>query len=139
MSGVKKWGLGLLWLGFATGLKAQQQQEFGYTQYMDNLTPFNQAYSMLDKNGSLNALVRKQFVGIQGSPSTFIFDASLPIESIQASAGALVLNDQFAIEQNTQISAFFAKSIQLGGAQYLAVSISAGVKKYVANFSSLDP
>ena len=57
MNCVKKWMLCLLFTGFAISLKAQQQQEFGYTQYMDNLTPFNQAYSMLDKNGSVSALV----------------------------------------------------------------------------------
>lgn len=125
---------------FATHLHAQTaQQEFSYTQYMDNLTPVNQAYSMLDKNGSINAIARKQYVGIQGSPGTFIFNGNLPIESINATAGVLVLSDQLAVEHNTQISAFFAKSLQVGEAQYLAVSLSVGVKNYVANFSSLDP
>lgn len=139
MKAIKKWGICLLFLGFALGLKAQQQQEFGYTQYMDNLTPFNQAYSMLDKNGSVSALVRKQFVGIQGAPSTFIFGGNLPIESINGSAGLLVMNDKLAVESNTQISAYFAKSIQLNDANFLAVSISGGLKNYVGNFSAVGP
>ena len=138
MKTINKWGLCLLFLMSALGLKAQQQQEFGYTQYMDNLTPFNQAYSMLDKSGSINALVRKQFVGIQGAPSTFIFNGNLPIESVNGASGLLVMNDKFAIESNTQISAYFAKSIQLSDADYLAVSISGGFKSYTANFSTLD-
>ncbi|HEY9002985.1 MAG TPA: PorP/SprF family type IX secretion system membrane protein [Mucilaginibacter sp.] len=140
MKAIRKWGICLLFvLGFALGLKAQQQQEFGYTQYMDNLTPFNQAYSMLDKNGSVSALVRKQFVGIQGAPSTFIFNGNLPIESINGASGLLVMNDQFAIETNTQFSAYFAKSIQMNDADFLAVSISGGIKSYRASFSTLDP
>src|ERR1700760_4268921 len=121
MANLKKWSISLLLLGLAMGLKAQQQQEFGYTQYMDNLTPFNQAYSMLDKNGSVSALVRNQFLGIQGAPSTFILNGNVPIESINASAGLLVMNDQFAIEHNTQIGTYFAKSIQVGESQFLAV------------------
>jgi type IX secretion system PorP/SprF family membrane protein len=48
------------------------------------------------------------------------------------------MNDKFAIESNTQISAYFAKSIQLSDAEYLAVSISGGFKSYMANFSTLD-
>ena len=135
---VKKCGICLLLLSFAIGLKAQQQQEFGYTQYMDNLTPFNQAYSMLSKNGSLNALIRNQFIGIQGAPNTFILNGTFPIESVNGAVGMLIMNDQFAIEHNTQISGFFAKSVQLGETQYLAVSLSAGIKYYTANFSSLD-
>src|SRR6185312_2700360 len=138
MANFKKWSISLLMLGLAMGLKAQQQQEFGYTQYMANLTPFNQAYSMLDKNGSVSALVRRQFLGIQGGPSTFILNGNLPIESMDASAGFLVMNDQFAIEHNTQIGAYFAKSIQVGESQFLAVSLSAGLKYYTANLSSLD-
>jgi type IX secretion system PorP/SprF family membrane protein len=138
MKAIRRWGLSLLFLGLALGLRAQQQQEFGYTQYMDNLTPFNQAYSMLDKSGSVSALVRKQFVGIQGAPSTFIFNGSLPIESIDGASGILVMNDKFAIESNTQFSAYFAKSIQMSDAGFLAVSISGGVKSYIANFSTLD-
>ncbi|MBV8391365.1 MAG: PorP/SprF family type IX secretion system membrane protein, partial [Mucilaginibacter sp.] len=139
MKAIRKWGICLLFLGFALGLRAQQQQEFGYTQYMDNLTPFNQAYSMLDKAGSVSTLVRKQFVGIQGAPSTFIFSGNLPIESINGASGLLVMNDQFAIESNTQFSAYFAKSIQMSDADFLAVSISGGIKSYRANFSTLDP
>ena len=134
----RNWGLCLLFFGLAPGLKAQQQQEFGYTQYMDNLTPFNQAYSLLDKNSSVRALVRRQFVGIQGAPGTFIFSGNLPIESISGSAGILVMNDKFAIESNTQFSAYFGKAIQLNDKNFLGVSISAGLKNYVANFSSLD-
>src|ERR1700743_1498907 len=136
---IRKWGLCILFLGLAPGLKAQQQQEFGYTQYMDNLTPFNQAYSLLDKNSSVTALVRRQFVGIQGAPSTFIFSGSLPIESIGGSSGILVMNDKFAVESKTQFSAWFGKSIQLNDESFLGVSISGGLKNYVANFSSLDP
>ncbi len=136
---IRKWGLCLLFLGLVLGLKAQQQQEFGYTQYMDNLTPFNQAYSLLDKNSSVTALVRRQFVGIQGAPSTFIFSGSLPIESIGGSSGILVMNDKFAVESKTQFSAYFGKSIQLNDESFLGVSISGGLKNYVANFSSLDP
>jgi len=136
---IRKWGLCILFLGLAPGLKAQQQQEFGYTQYMDNLTPFNQAYSLLDKNSSVTALVRRQFVGIQGAPSTFIFSGNLPIESIGGSSGILVMNDKFAVESKTQFSAYFGKSIQLNDESFLGVSISGGLKNYVANFSSLDP
>jgi len=122
----------------ATGLRAQQQQQFAYTQYMNDQIPFNQAYSMLDKSGSINAVIRKQYVGVNGSPGTFIFDASFPVESVRGAAGMLVMNDQFGIEHNTQISAFFAKAVQLGDTQYLSVSLSAGIKNYTANFSSLD-
>ncbi|MDB4918060.1 type IX secretion system membrane protein PorP/SprF [Mucilaginibacter sp.] len=78
---------------------------------MNNLTPFNQAYSLPDKKGSVNAQVRDQFVGIQGAPSTLILNANVPVESLGGSAWILVMNDQFGVEHNTQFSAFFSKGI----------------------------
>ncbi|WP_295772300.1 PorP/SprF family type IX secretion system membrane protein [uncultured Mucilaginibacter sp.] len=116
------------------------QQFFSYTQYMNNLTPLNSAYSLLDKNASLSALLRKQWNGIKdGSPTTFIFNGNMPIESMNAAAGLTVLNDQFFVEHLTEINAFFAKGIQLSEKQFLGVSINAGIRRYVANYSSLDP
>jgi type IX secretion system PorP/SprF family membrane protein len=129
---------GILLLLIITGNYAKAQQFFSYSQYMNNLTPLNSAYSLINKNGSLNALVRKQWTGIEGAPSTFIFNGNLPIESINSSAGLIVMNDQFAVEHLTEINGFFAKGIQLSQNQFLGVSINAGIRRYVANYSSLD-
>jgi type IX secretion system PorP/SprF family membrane protein len=118
---------------------AAQQQPFNYTQYMDNLTPFNPAYSLLDKSASINTLASKQLVGINGGPTTFLLNGGLPIESINSSAGLILLSDQLAIEQETEVNAYFAKAIQLGEDAYLAVSLNAGLRNYIANYTSIDP
>jgi len=126
----------LSFLMVTTGVRAQQQS-FSYTQYMDNLTPLNPAYSLLDKAGSISSLARREWAGIEGAPTTFLFNGNLPIPSINASTGLIVLNDQFAIEHQTEVNAYFAKAIQLGPEHFLAVSINAGVRSYTANFSTL--
>ncbi len=125
--------IGILSSGSVKG----QTQQFSYTQYMDNLTPLNPAYSLLDKAGSLNMLGRKEWVGVDGAPTTFLFNGNIPIPAINAAAGLIVLNDQFAIERQTEVNAYFAKSIQLGPEAYLGVSLNAGVRNYVANYSQL--
>ncbi|WP_158826607.1 PorP/SprF family type IX secretion system membrane protein [Mucilaginibacter lacusdianchii] len=117
---------------------AKAQQLFSYSQYINNLTPLNPAYSVIDKAGSLNGIFRKQWAGIEGSPATFIVNGNLPIESINGAAGLTVLNDDFAVEHLTEVNLFFAKSIQLADNQYLAVSLNGGIRRYVANYSSLD-
>jgi type IX secretion system PorP/SprF family membrane protein len=116
-----------------------QQQIYSYSQYADNLTPINPAYSLLDKAGSLSAVGRKQFVGIEGAPSSLLFNANLPISSIGGAAGVYVLTDQIAVERQVEVNAFFAKAIQLEENQFLAVSLNAGIRNYLGNYSSLDP
>ncbi|CAN5383534.1 type IX secretion system membrane protein PorP/SprF [soil metagenome] len=129
--------LGLVLL--TAGRSLAQQNAFTYTQYADNLTPLNSAYSVVDKAGSISLLGRKQFVGIQGAPTTFLFNGNFPLENINSAVGLSVLNDQFAVEHQTEINAYFAKAIQLEANGYLAVSLNAGIRNYSANFSSLDP
>lgn len=115
-----------------------QQNSFSYTQYADNLTALNPAYSLLDKAASISLLARKQWVGINGAPTTFLLNGNIPIENIGAAAGLTIMNDQFAVEHQTEVNAYFAKSIQLEDNAFLSVSINAGIRNYVADYSTLD-
>lgn len=128
--------LGLLLIINST--TSAQQQAFSYNQYADNLTILNSAYSVVDKAGSVSLLGRKQFVGIDGAPTTFLFSGDIAIPRINAAAGVTIINDKFAIENLTEVNAFFAKAIQLTGKTNLAVSLNAGFKNYRADYASLD-
>ena len=127
---------GLVLCAAAKGLA--QTPAFTYTQFMDNLTPLNPAASLLDKAGSVSTLARKQWVGIEGAPTTYLLNANLPFSDINAAAGLIVFNDNFAVEHQTEVNAYFAKAIQLGEADFLAVSLNAGLRNYTAYFSQLD-
>jgi len=132
--------LGLILLAFFNITPAgAQNSAFTYTQYMDNLTPLNPAYSLLDKAGSVNTLARKQLVGVDGSPVTFLLTGNLPLESINGAAGLIILDDQIAIEKQTEVNGYFAKAIQLGLNDYLAVSLNFGLRNYIADYSLVSP
>jgi len=122
----------------STRVAAQTEQPFSYTQYMDNLAPINPAYSLLDQAGSLNTLASKQLIGINGSPTSFLINGDVPLPSITSSAGFSVLSDQLAIEKEIEVNAYFAKAIQVGPEDYLAVSLNAGLRNYTALYSSLE-
>jgi len=115
------------------------QQSFSYTQYMNNLTPLNSAYALMDNDGSFNMLARRQWAGINGAPTTLFFNGNIPLEKINGSAGLIFENDKFGPENLTEINAFYAQSVQLGEGNFLAVSLNLGFKNYVANYSQLDP
>jgi len=119
--------------------KAWAQQPFTFTQYMNNLTPVNAAYSTLDDAGNLNVVGRKQFIGISGAPSTFLFNGSMPIPGIASNAGLIVLNDKYGAENLTEINGFFAKKIQLSGGSFLSAGINAGFRNHTVHTSALDP
>ena len=80
------------------------QQPFTYTQYMNSVTPYNTNYSLLDKSGSITILGRQQWAGLDGAPSSLSFSGNLPITAINASAGLIVLHDQFAVKKLSEVS-----------------------------------
>ncbi|WP_158989119.1 PorP/SprF family type IX secretion system membrane protein [Mucilaginibacter sp. L196] len=123
---------------FVYNSSAQSIAPFSYTQYMNNLTPINSAYSLTDQAGSVTAVTRKQFTGIDGAPSTYLLNASIPLPDMGASTGFIVQNEQIAVEKQTEASFFFAKSIQLDDQTFLAVSANAGIRSYKANYLSID-
>ena len=123
---------------FAAAEGFAQTPAFTYTQFMDNLTPLNPAYSLLDKAGSISTLARKQWVGIDGAPTTYLLNGNAPFPDINAAAGMIIFNDNFAIEHQTEVNAYFAKGIQLGENDFLAVSLNAGLRNYTAYYSQLD-
>jgi len=115
-----------------------QQRLNNYAQFADNVTPFNPAYSLLDKAGSVNTLLSRQFVEIQtGAPTYFLFNLNIPFESMNAAGGLILKNNSIGPETLTEINAFFAKSIQLTDKDFLSVSLNAGFQKYV--FQDPDP
>lgn len=127
-------------LGLLLGAEVSQAQiPFSYTQYLDNLIPLNPAASMLDKGGSVHLLGRKQWVGLEGAPRTYMLNGHLPIHAIQGTAGLMIMQDEVAIEKLTEANAFVAKSVRLDPTTYLAVSLNFGVRRYTANYANLAP
>src|SRR5690606_35281129 len=126
----------LIWV--VSPIKAQQP--YTYTQYMENLTPLNPAYSLLNPQGAVDLVVRKQWFGVKGAPSTLIADAYLPVGADEkTTAGLIVMHDNIAVENQSEADAFLAKAVQISAVDYLAVSINAGVRRYTTDFASLDP
>jgi len=120
-------------------LSTYGQQTFSYTQYMNNLTPINPAYSLVDDQASFNMIARRQWAGVEGAPTTLFFNGNIPLPGMNGSTGLVVENDKFGVENLTEINAFYAQSVKLADNQFLAVSFTLGYKNYVANYSQLDP
>ncbi len=63
--------LALVTLGFVPDVQAQQDPH--YTQYMYNMSVMNPAYAGSKENLSMGLLYRKQWVDIEGAPTTGTF------------------------------------------------------------------
>jgi len=136
---MNKFYLMLLVFLFSGVLASQAQQQFTYTQFIDNLTAINPAWSLTQDGGAINILGRKQWLNIEGAPSTFMANGYMPIKSINATLGFTFMNDNVAVENLNEFNFFFAKAVKLDDELYLSAAVNGGFRKYKALYSNLDP
>ncbi|WP_130858374.1 PorP/SprF family type IX secretion system membrane protein [Olivibacter jilunii] len=120
-----------------TFTKAQQAPT--YNQYANQPTALNPTASLLRPDGEVALLGRKQWVNLEGAPTSYWMTAHAPWHKFNAAIGLNVRHESLAIENATELSAFLAKSVRLSENEYLAMSMSLGVSFYNGSFSQVDP
>ena len=72
--------------------QAQAQQEAMYSQYMFNTLALNPAYAGSRDVLSMTALYRRQWIGIEGAPTTQTFTADMPLNKERIGLGLQLTN-----------------------------------------------
>ncbi|MEO1255123.1 MAG: type IX secretion system membrane protein PorP/SprF [Bacteroidota bacterium] len=117
-------------------VKAQHQAMF--TQYMFNVTAINPAAVGSHETLSLTALVREQWVGIDGAPSTQTLAIHAPLNQNRIAGGLLVMRDKIGV--TSQTAAFAAGAYRIlfpKGA--LSMGLQFGFSAYNSDLALLDP
>ena len=120
-------------------LKTEAQQDPMYTQYMYNTLSVNPGYAGSRGALSITGLVREQWVGIKGAPSTQTLTLHSPIYSDNMGLGLSVINDNVGPIHQTMLFADYAYSIQTTENAKLAFGLKAGVNVFQADLLSLHP
>jgi type IX secretion system PorP/SprF family membrane protein len=106
-------------------LNTQAQQDPHYTQYMYNMNVINPAYAGSKENLSFGLLYRKQWVEIQGAPTTMTFSGHSPVGK-NVGLGLSFISDQIGPVKEQNVYADFSYTLNLGGEHRLAFGIKAG-------------
>ena len=112
--------LGLLTL---TGMYGQQDPQ--YTQYMYNMNIINPAYAGSKENLSFGLLYRKQWVNIEGAPTTFTLSGSAPVGK-NVGIGLSVISDEIGPIKENNVYGDVSYTLNLGGERRLAFGLKAG-------------
>lgn len=113
------------------------QQDIMFTQYMFNGMAINPAYAGSHDALSLTALYRKQWVNIEGAPSSLTFSAHSPLPKERWGVGLLLSNDKIGINNVTNIMASGSYYIPVSEKGKLALGIQLGINSIRSDFSDL--
>ena len=126
----------LMILMFGQG-KLQAQQDPMYSQYLFNMLTVNPAYTGNHQTLSATGLYRKQWVGIEGAPTTFTFSVDGPIKNQKMALGANIVSDKIGISKTMMINISYAYRISLINGGMLSLGLQGGINQYRADYSSV--
>jgi len=109
----------------ASTLSAQQASQ--YSLYMLNKYSFNPAYAGFDQSLSVTGVFRKQWAGLDGSPSTQNINAHMPVYYLGGGLGINLENDAVGAERNASVSISYNYNLPVSKASTLSIGIAAGV------------
>tara|TARA_B100000809_G_scaffold150447_1_gene147956 strand:+ start:1294 stop:2214 length:921 start_codon:yes stop_codon:yes gene_type:complete len=113
------------------------QQDAMFTQYMFNEVTINPAYAGSHDVVSMTGLVRKQWVGMDGAPSTQSFNVHTPLRNNKIGLGLSIVNDKIAVSNNLTINAAGSYRIDLGKSTHLQFGLQAGITNHKTDLGRL--
>jgi type IX secretion system PorP/SprF family membrane protein len=114
------------------------QQQVMFTQYMFNGLAINPAYAGSHQTVSMTALMRQQWTGLDGAPSTQTFSVHSPMRKERFSLGLLFLHDKIGVTNQNGIYGSYAYRIPISNKGKLAFGLQAGATFYNALFSKVS-
>ena len=118
-----------------TELRAQQDPH--YTQYMYNMSVMNPAYAGSKENMSGGFLYRKQWVEIEGAPTTGTFFIHSPVGR-NVGLGLSVISDKIGPVEENNFYADFSYTLNLGGQHRLAFGLKGGLTMHKIDFNFIS-
>jgi type IX secretion system PorP/SprF family membrane protein len=122
-----------LLLGMVTAFYADGQQWPQYSLYSWNQFAFNPAYAGMDGSLSFTGVFRKQWVGLDGSPSSQHANLHLPVELLNSGFGLYLSNDRIGAEQAVGVGMAYSYRLPLGSETVLAAGINGQWMQYTLN------
>jgi type IX secretion system PorP/SprF family membrane protein len=131
------------------------QQEVLFSQYFFSQLTINPAYAGSDDGLSLTGLSRKQWIGLNGSPTTFALIAHSPFMDKpaanssysgdeksglknKAGVGLVLFNDHVGVSNTFIASLAYSYKILLGSGRRLSFGLQASVLNFRQEFTTLD-
>jgi len=128
----------LLTLLFVTliSTSALAQQEPMYSQYMFNMLQINPAYAGNRASSNITGVYRKQWVSVDGAPTTFAISWDKRKEMSNVGYGFQIYNDKLGVENTMGAQGFYSYRIPFRKS-FLSFGLSGGFMYYRAELSKL--
>lgn len=120
----------ICWLLALIAFRGEAQQLPQYSLFAHNPFAYNPAAAGSEDDLVGSALYRRQWVNLEGAPTTYHFNAHLPIYALRSGFGVKVENDLIGAHRTTLGVVAWNYQIDLGKATSLSFGLGAGYMGY---------
>ncbi|PWE00295.1 PorP/SprF family type IX secretion system membrane protein [Marinilabilia rubra] len=125
---------------FMSGLSltVQAQQSPAYTQYMTNPILLNPAFAGNRNSVAVDLFTRRQWIGIEGAPSTYYAGIHAPLNQSKVSLGAELFSNSAGPLMYNSLSFDYAYLLRISRRSFLSVGLRAGVDHFNLDLQNLE-
>jgi len=120
------------------GASVHAQQDAQYSQYMFNQLAYNPAYAGSRDALSATMVLRKQWLGFDGSPTTANLNVHTPFANERHGVGFNFESDHIGVTAQNNLAFSYAYRMPVGKG-FLNLGASAGAMQYKTRFSQINP
>lgn len=120
------------------GNQAQAQQDPMYSQYMFNGLSINPAYAGSRDALSTTAILRKQWVGLDGAPVTQSLSLHSPTRNRRNAFGFQIVNDKISYLGQTWLTFSYAYRMEIGEKGRLHLGLQGSIYNYRINWNEAE-
>jgi type IX secretion system PorP/SprF family membrane protein len=115
---------------FLCAVHGYGQQALQFSQYLFNGVVINPAYAGSREAININGLFRKQWVKVNGEPTSVTFSGDMPVYYDRIGIGAYFIHDELGAQFQNSFFGSFAYRIKVSTRGRLALGIATGVTGY---------
>lgn len=123
-----------LLLGLMTGASLWAQQEQQYTQFMYNKLAINPGYAGSRDAATVTALIRNQWLGLDGAPKTQLVSFQTPLLNKRIGVGLNLTRHSISIFKRFTAEATYSYRLRLGRGT-LGIGVQGSVRGVNANYT----
>ncbi len=127
----------ILFICLVTFTSINAQQDKMVSQYMFNGLFLNPAYTGSHQNFNMTLLSRKDFVSVDGAPTTFILSGDVKIPERNYGLGGQIVYDRIGVTEKLDFFGNYAYHVELAEYHTIALGLRAGLSYYHADLDEL--
>ncbi len=116
----------------------EAQLDLSPTQHMNTQFFFNPAYTGVHEALMITTFTRRQMLGVDGAPQSYVAGVNSPINKSMASVGGGLAYETYGVYKNSHVNFDYARLVRLSKRAFLSYGFQGQISSYTLGLNQLE-